>query len=175
MIACDLDRCGIPYERVGHLAAHRILDHEMSPGMALIQARAQFGLETDRPAPRRDLSGLRDPFFDVPPMPKLPRGRPRTVRPVELSDRARILAEKIAASACKFCLRVAPSKCRLHGGDSVENKREYNRAFMREKRSHKANPDGCRTCRHLAPEKCKRHGGPSHSTSYRGRVAPVSQ
>ena len=168
MIACDAYHCGSQHALVGHLAAHRILEHGARPGQAVVDARRLFGLETERPAARMDLSGLRDPFFDVPPIPTRPRGRPRTVRPVELSDRAKVLAEKIAESACKFCVRVAPRKCRLHGGDSVENKREYNRAFMREKRSHQANPDACRYCARVAPAKCSRHGGPSHSTSYRG-------
>lgn len=49
MIACDL-HCGAEFPEVGQLAAHRIEDHRVRPGEALIRARAAAGLETNRPA-----------------------------------------------------------------------------------------------------------------------------
>jgi hypothetical protein len=157
MIACDASHCGDQYNQVGQLAAHRIAFHGSRPAQALCDARLLFGLETRRPE-FADLSGVRDPHFDVAPKPTRPRGRPRSLTMPVPVERARALTTTSERAACKYCVRVAPEKCRRHGGPS------HSSSVVR------VGPEACKSCAISQRRRgllCAQHGGPKKDHLYR--------
>lgn len=134
MIPCPTVDCETTAPDVGTLIAHLVNDDRLKAWPALCRAREAVGLATERPLP-------------------LPPPAPREPRPPAKTHHA-------DPAARYFCARVAPEKCKRHGGPGWKPT------------PHIADPAPCRYCARFAPEKCHRHGGPSRSTSFGGKGGP---
>jgi hypothetical protein len=95
VIACTATGCSTTATDVGTLAAHLVEDHDSAPSVAFRHARRAGGCVT------------------------IPVTRPEPVAPPPPTERIRSTTPHRADPAsCKVCARLAPEKCKRHGGAS---------------------------------------------------------